>query len=140
MTFSLLRRTPESNAAPVTVLILAASPEAAIDMGMRIRGLGYVAIEPRLDENGHEAIARLRPSVVMAQVGREELRCRGLGIAVRAVPAQFIVFGKEWPDVVDVARSHAALSLPIDAPAKMIRSAIQLACSPAAQLATTQGS
>jgi hypothetical protein len=139
MTFSLLRGTSQSNAAPVTVLILAANPEAAIDLGMRIRALGYVAIEPRLDENGHEAIARLRPSVVMVQVGREELRCRGLGIAVRAVPAQFIVFGKDWPEVVDVARSHAALSLPIDAPAKMIRSAIQRASSPTTPLAATRG-
>src|SRR3954471_10652905 len=129
MPFHLVRRTtPEkaASAAPVTVLILATATEAAIDLGMRVRSLGYVAIEPRTDENGHEAIARLQPTVVMIQTGREELRCPGLGIAVRAVDARFIVFGKEWPLVVDTARAHAALSLPIDAPGKMIRSAIQL--------------
>jgi hypothetical protein len=122
---TILRRTTAPAAPPVCILILASNPEAAVDMGMRVRELGFVAIEPRVDERAHAAIARLRPSVVMVQTGREELRCPGLGISIREISARFIIFGKEWPDVVDVARRHSALSLPMQAPAKMIRSAIR---------------
>lgn len=127
MAFHILRRTPRVASAATTVLILAANPEAAVDMGMRLRTLGCIAIEPRLDEDGVTAIKRLQPTVVMVQVGHRELDGDRLDEAAESMFARMIVFGKEWPEVVDVARTHAALSLPIDAPAKMIRSAIQLA-------------
>ncbi len=130
MPLQLLRRTPRSSATPTAVLILAANREAAVDMGMRVRALGCVAIEPRLDETSHKAISRLRPTVVMAQVGLDELACPGFGIAVRAVQARFIIFGNKWPEVVTVARRHGALSLPINAPNRMLRSAIQRGATP----------
>ena len=126
MPFHLLRRTHKAPASAISVLILATTPEAAIDLGMRVRTLGCIAIEPRLGESGDRAIERLRPNVVMVQADREDLATGTIDSAVEAAEARMIVFGKQWPNVVDIARSHSALSLPIDAPAKMIRSAIQL--------------
>jgi hypothetical protein len=109
------------------VLILAAGPDAAVDMGMRLRAVGYVAIEPRREETGIEAMFRLRPTVVMIQMGREELAAVRMDVVVKAVGAGVVVFGTETPDLHETARVHGAHSVSMNATSLVLRAAIEIA-------------
>src|SRR3954468_23792200 len=84
------------------VLVLANTLDTAADLGMRLREVRCVAVEPRAAESAAWAIARLRPSLVLIELGHRELFGGGLGGVANENDAAVLMFGRAAKDV-----SHA---------------------------------
>lgn len=104
------------------MLILAHDLDRAVDVGMRVRDARCVAVQPRADESSLNAILRLRPRVVMVEVGREELDDPRLRSALELLPATLVVFGHDATALHDATGRYRAIGMPTTAPPKRIRS------------------
>jgi hypothetical protein len=105
-------------------LILANSIDTAADLGIRLRDARCVAVEPRTGESAIQAIIRLRPSLVLVELGHRDLFGGGLWGVANENDAAVLMFGREATDVSQAESRYGVRVISLDAPAKDFRAAI----------------
>lgn len=106
------------------VLVLANTLDTAADIGMRLRDARCVAVEPRAGETGANAIARLRPSLVMIELEHRELFGGRLWGAASENDAAVLMFGRADIDVSQAESRYGVRVISLDASPTDFRSAI----------------
>jgi hypothetical protein len=109
------------------VLIVAAEPDLAGDMSMRVRSAGYMAFAPKPDEDTGAAILRLRPTVILDQWGATATENARVDGVARSINARVIIFGEDSPALRETAKERGARSIAIDASTREIGAAIEAA-------------
>lgn len=106
------------------ILILALEPDDAAKISYRAHSVGFVPFAPRDGETALEAAFRLRPSVVLVQIGRPELSSDAIESMACALGASFFVFGDEGPELHRIAEAHGGKTVAINASRREFGSAI----------------
>jgi hypothetical protein len=112
------------------VLVLANSLDTAADLGMRLRDARCVAVEPRAGETAVQAILRLRPSLVLVELGHRELFGGGLWGVANENDAAVLMFGRAATDVSQAESRYGVRVISLDAPVPEFRALIAGASAP----------
>src|SRR5215218_9090070 len=98
------------------VLVLANSLDTAADLGVRLREARCVTVEPRAAESAVEAITRLRPALVLVELGHRELFGGGLWGVASENDAAVLMFGRAGNDVSQAEARYGVRVISLDAP------------------------
>jgi hypothetical protein len=112
------------------VLILANALDTAVDLNMRLREARCVAVQPRVGETAVTAIARLRPRLVLVELGHRELFGGGLWGVANENDAAILMFGRAANDVSQAEAHYGVRVISLDAPTPDFRAAIAGASAP----------